>query len=475
MRYNRGMRRTSLGLAGCCFVLAAYAGCSDSGGGAEGDSVDAGVSGDGSSAGGAVGSGGSAATGGAGGGLVTGGTGGGTAGGGGTATGGATATGGVSGGGTGGGSGSGGGGTGGIIDGGIGGGSPTDVQFTYDPADVQVEACASETVQADLIPLDMYVMLDRSGSMNLPRPLPQLPNPVAQGDCNVGGGTVSRWCFAINALAGFFGAATSDGMGVAMQFFPNGTCSTNCCASGGCCQGAADAIPSSPYGLLPAQSATLVSALNTQVPLGGQTPIEAALRGLSTWTAANVMPGRKMVSVLITDGAPNGCNNNQAALAGIAATHLANNGLETYVIGMDGANFTVLEAIAVSGGGMPHSNYCNGGAPSCHYYDVGNGNPQAFIDALLAIQNSALGCTYNVPTSSTGLVDPDSVEVEYTPGTGAPMSIPRVTTSAQCTGAGWYYDNNVTPTTITLCPATCTQVSADPAGRIDIVLLCEGS
>ncbi len=69
-----------------------------------------------------------------------------------------------------GGSGTGGSGTGGsgaaTFDGGIGGGSLTDVTFGYDPPDVVQEACASGTAEAELIPLDMYIILDKSGSMS---------------------------------------------------------------------------------------------------------------------------------------------------------------------------------------------------------------------------------------------------------------------------------------------------------------------
>jgi hypothetical protein len=63
----------------------------------------------------------------------------------------------------------------------------------------------------------------------------------------------------------------------------------------------------------------------------------------------------------------------------------------------------------------------------------------------------------------------------YTPGSGGPTNLPKVVNAAACNGPGWYYDNNVNPTTIELCPNSCSTVQADPAGKIDIELGCLSS
>ncbi len=82
-----------------------------------------------------------------------------------------------------------------------------------------------------------------------------------------------------------------------------------------------------------------------------------------------------------------------------------------------------------------------------------------------------------MPTPTTGVVDPDQVVIEYTPGSGGPpQPMTKVDSAAQCgPGGGWYYDNNQNPTTITFCPATCTVVESDPNAKIDILLGCLGS
>ncbi|MCB9577947.1 MAG: VWA domain-containing protein [Polyangiaceae bacterium] len=349
-----------------------------------------------------------------------------------------------------------GGGTGGIEDAGI-----PDVTFTYDgPVGsdggvTQDSACAATTAQAEPVALDMYIMLDQSGSM--------------APDCNIGDTTASKWCYAINALNGFFNAPSSVGMGVALQYFPitGYSCSTN----GGTC-----ATPAVPLSILPNNITAFQNSLNAQPASGSNTPTEAGIRGLVDYTGKNVQPGRVMIGVLITDGAPNGCNSGAAYLGGLVQAHYNATGIRTFVIGMTGATFSTLETIATAGGAQAHTNYCSGAGP-CHYYNVGNGDPLAFIAALQAIQQSAIGCQYNVPKAEGGVVDPDKVNVQYTPGGGgAPQPITKVSDQGQCgPSGGWYYDNNLSPTTINLCASTCTAVQSDSQAKIDILLGCLGS
>jgi hypothetical protein len=215
-----------------------------------------------------------------------------------------------------------------------------DAQFIYEPPPPQ-EACARSEFVAEPLPVDLYIMLDRSGSMNIPMSLP----PTIEGDCDVGDPTVSRWCYTLNALDGFFTSGNVEETGVALQFFPNGNCSDtgpighDCCESGACCLGTADAIPAVELGPLVTNRDELVRALNEQSPAGVTTPIEAALRGIVTWTAKNKTSLRSMAGVLITDGEPTGCSNDAGLLSGLVATHLADTGIPTFVLGMDGAKF----------------------------------------------------------------------------------------------------------------------------------------
>lgn len=361
------------------------------------------------------------------------------------------------------------GGSGGnLTDASAGGGSQADasfdVSFGYDAPEYDASApCAVTTAAAELAPLDAYIMLDRSGSMA----------EYGTRDCNIGSSDTYKWCYAINALAGYFDDPNSWNNWVALQYFP--ITGQQCSGNGGAC-----ATPAVPRNVLDiSHREALKQNLNAQVPNGSNTPTEAALRGLAAYTSSiqPVAIGHTIIGILITDGIPEGsCNNSATALRQIVQAHYMATGIRTFVIGMTGADFGVLETIASAGGAQPHSQYCNGSSSSCHYYSVGNGNPAVFIDVLRAIQQSAVGCTYQVPTPDAGLIDFDQVKVEYTPGNGGPMQqFDKVNDASQCTTNSWYYDNNANPTQVILCPDTCALVQADSQAKVDLMLGCLGS
>ncbi|MEZ4373372.1 MAG: vWA domain-containing protein [Polyangiaceae bacterium] len=364
---------------------------------------------------------------------------------GGTSSGG-TSSGGTSNGGSAGSSGNGGSG-GSVEDAGI-----PDVNFTYDAPVIVEDACAATRIEADPVPVDMYIVLDKSGSMGT--------------DCNVGSTTNSKWCHAVNALDGFFNDPSSVGSGVALGYFGATGCTTTSVSV------ALDNLPN--------HVAALRNSLNSTNPNDGSTNTLGALKGIVTNTTNLRRAGRQMIGILVTDGAPNGCSNSSnAELNAVVANHFAATGIPTFMIGMTGASFGNLELWTPNTGASPHTNYCGSGAGNpCLSYDVGNGDPLAFIDALKQIQKSAIGCTFNMPTPASGILDPNAVDVIYTPGSGSSQTLTRVTDQSQCgtaPGQGWYYDNNTTPTQIILCDDVCTTIQADQSAKIDVEIRCLGS
>ncbi len=333
-------------------------------------------------------------------------------------------------------------------------------------------ACAQTSVTAEAVPLDMYVMLDRSASMN------ELVINLL-GDCDVGGAAATKWCYSINALADYFKSNDATGNAAAIQFFP---------IAGGVCGGNGYSTPASPStGFRTLPTTGFNTSLNAQTPEGNDTPLEGAIRGITgfTSTAANQRVGRKLIGVLITDGDPTGtCSNNVNALKGILSTHFANTGITTFVVGMTGATFTNLETIAEGGGAPIHNDKvgtltdaCGTNGNTCRHWNVGNGNGSALTEALKQIQKSATSCTFAMPTADGGIIDPNQVKVSYRPGgTGTPQTFARVTNAASCTSAGgFYYDNNMSPTSLTLCSSTCGTVQADSKAKVDVLLGCLGS
>lgn len=101
---------------------------------------------------------------------------------------------------------------------------------------------------------------------------------------------------------------------------------------------------------------------------------------------------------------------------------------------------------------------------------------QVFDDITQAvISGSQVSCSMNVPAAPEGqTLDPNRVNVKYLEGgVGPGTALPKVNAAADCTASGgWYYDDNTAPTTITLCPTTCTTVQNDTAANVKLELGC---
>ncbi len=307
------------------------------------------------------------------------------------------------------------------------------------------ESCAATSAEANLIPVNMFIIFDKSGSMK---------------DNN-------KWTNSTTALIDFFKDQGSAGLRVALRFFPDDGCDDQACDIAVCSQPLVSLAPlTSSAAPADAQEQKLIDAVNSKGPNGG-TPMYVALGGAEQWAAdyQTAHPAEKTVVVLVTDGEPNGCDENVSHIAKLASTTLAANGVLTYAVGLVGSNTGTMDTIAAAGGTMKG-------------FFIGNGNASAdLLAALKAIQGSQVACTFQMPTmgSMGETIDPNLVNVNYTPGDGSPaVTFGQVPDKAACTAqkGGWYYDNPSKPTTITLCPTTCTSVQADQNAKIQIELGC---
>lgn len=343
--------------------------------------------------------------------------------------------------------------------------------------------CASETVDGTGIPLDMYIMLDQSGSMS----------------DSVSGGT--KWSAVTDAINGFMALPDSDGVGVGIQYFPLSTGNMMCnpnpfcfsdseCGPVGCgpcfgavppnlpgiCMGALDddscdvndyATPDVAIAPLPGVAAAITGSMANHSPSGG-TPTAPALQGAINHATAQAManPDHAVIVVLATDGDPTSCSPTDIpGIQGIAASGFnATPSIPTFVIGVGNLQSN-LDAIAQSGG-----------SNAAFIVDTTQNVEQQFLDALEAIKGTALGCAYGIPEPTMGNPDFSKVNVEWTPPNGMPEILPYVESPTQCPpgGHGWYYNDVSNPTQILLCPFSCGEVeAASEGGQIRIVLGCE--
>lgn len=334
-------------------------------------------------------------------------------------------------------------------------------------------ACAAESTKAEQLPLDMYIMLDQSGSMT---------DPVA------GGG--SKWVAVTSAFKTFVNQPGTAGIGVGIQYFPlaaggavcSPTCATeaDCGAYGPCflgicfgcaaastdsCDAADYAKPDVEIATLPGAIGAFTASIDKHAPTTS-TPTSAALQGAinhaKVWGTAN--PNHVVIDVLATDGDPTECDTDLDHINAIAAAGAS--GMPkvlTFVIGV-GTSLSALNGTAAAGG-----------TGSAFIVDTNQNVNQQFLDALNKIRGAALSCSYLIPTPKMGKPDFDSVNVQYAPGDGsAAVVLPKVKDKASCPAAGnaWFYDNSAAPKQIILCDATCTKVAADAKGQIDILLGC---
>lgn len=341
------------------------------------------------------------------------------------------------------------------------------------------DACAGVSVKAELVPLDMYILLDKSGSM-----------ADAAGK---GPGALTKWEAVTAALEAFFVDPQSAGIGVGLQFFPiivpnvPDTCtnSAQCGAAAPCflhaCEeqlllgnvvpcdvdaecGAGDSC--APLGVCSANAGYVCLYQTPEVSCGsglGQcveitqsfcVNEDSCLAGDYAAPAVeiqDVASGAQSLLGAIAAQDPEGATPTAPALAGAiqharewAAANpgrkvvavLATDGLPTECQpqeigpiadiaeqGADGSPSVLTFVIGVFGqgdlGAQPNLDMIadGGGTSSAFFITDAQDVTQAFVDALKAIQVQTLACEYKLPAAPDGSeLDYALVNVQHTPG-----------------------------------------------------------
>lgn len=304
-------------------------------------------------------------------------------------------------------------------------------------------ACVALSTEAEVTPVDLYIIMDRSVSM---------------GYEAAGTGT-TRWEAIRAAVEEFVSSSDAGSIGAGIGFFG---------LSGGSdddldCDASNYETPVVPIGPLSEVGEDIVAAIDDTVP-GGLTPVLPALEGAIAYAKewAEDHPERATMVVLVSDAFPTQCSAQVSDVVDVArAAYEDEPSVRTYAVGLEGA--PNLDNIARGGG-----------TREGHLVDESN-LTDSFLETLLNISNAQLACQYQIPASPDPdlRVDFDEVQIVYTPASGEPEEIPRLESSASCDrnpNGGWFYDNPASPRSIQVCPCTCARFGA---GRVEVRLGCK--
>jgi hypothetical protein len=339
--------------------------------------------------------------------------------------------------------------------------------------------CIGVSSKAEPIPLDIFIMLDQSGSM-----------------LQDAGNQLTKWQTVKQALTTFVFDPASEGIGIGLHYFGMPAtampgcyaipCTSDADCTGGCgpchptgavCtstwgdEDSCDPLDYSwaevPIAELPGGANPFLSSLGMHAP-GTNTPTMPAVQGAinyaKAWQIAH--PDHVTVVAFATDGDPSQCdidldNINAVAAEGFNGTP----SIRTFVIGV-GPSLDALDDLAAAGG-----------TGEAFHIDYDPTAEQQFLDAMNTIRGAALPCTYQIPPPPEGEVeDFTKVNVTYLMGGNEPgEAIPKVAGPDDCPadGLGWYYDDEAAPTEIILCSSTCDLIGEDLMAELEIVLGCQ--
>lgn len=375
------------------------------------------------------------------------------------------------------------------------------------PPDVPPDACMPFRAEARLASLDIFLLMDSSGSMD---------DPTVTGE--------TKFMAVTSAIEQFVVAPESEGLGVALTFFPFqqeevpryctndarcggepddcfqpdvcGTTGEICLTSGDCpvgdtctplgrCAGEIGADPafcfnigdicpdgtrcldfglcenrtscepsqyrpSVPLNTLPDVAPRIVEAMETR-DVDGSTPTTPALQGMleraRAWSETN--PGSKVIVLLATDGFPAACDPEIARIdpdpmAGIpAASAAAANGFA------NGIQTFVVGVFEPEDELDARANLSNlalaGGSDEALIVTTDGSVSDELLEILSDLRRDVRTCVYAIPAAGA-LPDPFALEVRILPPGGAPpIELSRVRGAADCdpVDGGFFFQEDI--------------------------------
>lgn len=312
------------------------------------------------------------------------------------------------------------------------------------------ETCSATFARTELQTVSLAFAFDVSGSMG------KLDKPYHD--------PTLKWQPVVRASKAFFADASSTHLRASLTFFP---------AADERCEADSYLRPDVAMTDLPSES--FASAIDAVTPMKasewrGGTPTLAVLEGTFAFLQeqASEDANSKYAVVLLTDGYPQDCDDDEveietvaAAIEAVAAT------FPTYVIGVAnpaGGPDTVSNLNRLAQAGRTDSAML-----------VATGDPEKTAHDLTAAIDSIRGrstaCQAPIPEHPQGApLDPQRVNVTYSRA-GA---VTRLGYDASCVSEdAWRFDDALAPRAIVLCDATCAAVQRDPALELNVEFGCE--
>jgi von Willebrand factor type A domain len=388
--------------------------------------------------------------------------------------------------------------------GGDGGGfGSTDAKASLDPD----AACAKDTQHATQTPLDLYIILDTSGSMAeltttgptkyeavrgalnafladkgsdgigvglqyFPQPKPGVPATcTADAQCGAGSPCLLKACKSNIPFIGtdptpcgsdfdcdIFSSCKPLGQCVNDKnffCFPGGPDCDNgagacgpitgsICLAADSCDSAVYAKPNVAIGTLPGVAGAINASLAGKKPSGG-TPTAAALQGAVDQARqyAGANAGHAVMTVLITDGLPGDFDPKCSTDINAVA-----NVARSAASGTPSIKTFVIGVFTPDEQSAAQNNLNQvasaGGTTSALVITTNQNVEQQFLQALTKLRGSALPCEFSLPQPKSGTPDYTKVNVQYASGSAPGTLLPNVSDSGACSGSGgWYY--NVAP------------------------------
>jgi hypothetical protein len=315
-------------------------------------------------------------------------------------------------------------------------------------------SCASESREATAQPLDLFALLDQSGSMTENQ---------------------DRWTPVTSALRSFVALDSLSGVGMGLTYFPRGAQVER---DPLICMPANYSTPDVAIADLPANAAAISASLdahmfteaNAHDPEHWGTPTRPAVEGVLEYLIqfGKAHPERRPVLLLATDGTPSkACADNAFSVIAerLRAAAMLADPITTYVIGI--GEIENLDLLAQAGGSDKPAFIVDASG--------GANTEQQFLAALEEIRTESLPCEYAIPElegHGTG-IDFGKVNVHLQAGAGEPETVPRVPGATDCSDIpAWYYDNPKQPTQVHLCPSSCER-TRETGSKLRIVYGCK--